>query len=317
MDLPESFAPALTTVLFILVIAYFSLLSYTSGIQESKDSKPYSNIGHPKKNFLDKVFGFLLACLVPLYKLCLPLSHKKDDYLSSEENQCGAILMTIRRAALKYETIISHLPFCFLWNRLITRADRTDYLVKGIVLIPRKSNILIEWGIKKSAGVTQSDLDFAEDMPVEVEITCPRNVIEGDLTFVGKGFGFRKFQTCKLEALKLSPHAPIMLHVHGGGFVIGGLQDLCAYLMYSLASQHAKKNKNDIAAPMILASVKYRLAPENPFPAGVIDCLSAADFFIGSFAASDIHISGFSAGGNLATVVGFECARKYPGKVKR
>ena len=133
------------------------------------------------------------------------------------------------------------------------------------------------------------------------------------------GYGLKKvFKTCKLEDLKLSQSVPIMLYIHGGGFVVGSSRDASPLYMFSLLSQRSKEMKaRDACPPLILASVKYRLAPENPFPAAVIDCLSAAKCVFESFPSSDVHVSGFSAGGNLAAVVGFESVRKYPGRVKR
>lgn len=64
-------------------------------------------------------------------------------------------------------------------------------------------------------------------------------------------------------------------------------------------------------------SVDYSLAPERPFPFGVIDAISVVEFFVKSNPNRKIHISGISAGGNLALVSGLESHRKYPGRVKR
>eukprot|EP00594_Rhizosolenia_setigera_P002702 CAMPEP_0178954650 /NCGR_PEP_ID=MMETSP0789-20121207/9118_1 /TAXON_ID=3005 /ORGANISM="Rhizosolenia setigera, Strain CCMP 1694" /LENGTH=338 /DNA_ID=CAMNT_0020636095 /DNA_START=522 /DNA_END=1538 /DNA_ORIENTATION=+ len=178
-------------------------------------------------------------------------------------------------------------------------------------MVPRSSNVLEEWGIMKTSDDIPSSFDD-ETSFVEVELTCPRSAINSELNFTGNGFGFKKFETCALGDLKLSPSSPILLHSHGGGFVIGGVRDLCAYLAYSLTTTQQVKEKNGI----ILLSVNYRLAPENPFPACVIDCISVADFVIKNFSKSDLHISGFSAGGNLASVVGMEIVRKFPGKLK-
>ena len=59
------------------------------------------------------------------------------------------------------------------------------------------------------------------------------------------------------------------------------------------------------------------LAPENPFPNGVVDCLSVADYIVKS-SKSSIHVGGSSAGANLAALVALEIHRKYgPGKIKR
>jgi len=80
---------------------------------------------------------------------------------------------------------------------------------------------------------------------------------------------------------------------------------------------------------IVVLSVTYRLAPEHPFPNSIIDCLSAASCIIersntttvdkekdNDNDSNNIHIAGFSAGGQLATVVGLECYRRYPGIIK-
>jgi acetyl esterase/lipase len=81
--------------------------------------------------------------------------------------------------------------------------------------------------------------------------------------------------------------------------------------------QHLKTLFYFSSKPLISVSVDYSLAPERPFPLGVIDALSVVDFFITSNPSRKIHISGISAGANLALVSGLEAQRKYPGRVTR
>ena len=64
-------------------------------------------------------------------------------------------------------------------------------------------------------------------------------------------------------------------------------------------------------------SVDYSLAPDRPFPMGVIESLSVVEYFLSSNPKRNIHLSGLSAGGNLALVSSLEAHRKYPGRVKR
>ena len=86
-------------------------------------------------------------------------------------------------------------------------------------------------------------------------------------------------------------------YFHGGGWVVGTL-DTYDPLARALAN----------AAGAVVASVGYRLAPENPFPAAVNDCWAAvnwlADHAVQLGADPDrLAVGGDSAGGNLATVV--------------
>lgn len=90
---------------------------------------------------------------------------------------------------------------------------------------------------------------------------------------------------------------PVTVYFHGGGFVIANLNTYDA-------SCRALAN----ASGSIVASVAYRLAPENPFPAAVDDAYAATQFFLssaGQFGGDParVAVAGESAGGNLATVV--------------
>lgn len=88
--------------------------------------------------------------------------------------------------------------------------------------------------------------------------------------------------------------APIMIWMHGGGFVSGNLN-----------WEHQRCANLALRAGVVVISVDYRLAPENPFPAGMNDCYAsllwaskhAAE--IGGDSAR-IGIGGSSAGAGLA-----------------
>eukprot|EP01083_Nonionella_stella_P031946 87407_1 len=74
---------------------------------------------------------------------------------------------------------------------------------------------------------------------------------------------------------------------------------------------HTRNNNSnfdgdDDPHPLVVLQVTYRLAPENPFPAAVIDALSAASAVLETFPSCSIHIGGLSAGANLAIVSAFE-----------
>ncbi len=84
--------------------------------------------------------------------------------------------------------------------------------------------------------------------------------------------------------------APVMIYLHGGGYVLGGLDshdDVCAELC-------------DGAAIDVVA-VNYRLAPENPFPAAFEDGWAVLKAV--AEAHEEIIIGGDSAGGNLSAAI--------------
>ncbi|MDW5299764.1 MAG: alpha/beta hydrolase [Sedimentibacter sp.] len=87
---------------------------------------------------------------------------------------------------------------------------------------------------------------------------------------------------------------PILLFLHGGGWVTGNIDS------YSkVCANMAKLTNHNVV------SVDYRLAPENPFPAGLEDCYQVAKAFITNNEINDKHVTliGDSAGGNLAAAL--------------
>ncbi|TPM91590.1 alpha/beta hydrolase [Mesorhizobium sp. B2-1-3A] len=88
-----------------------------------------------------------------------------------------------------------------------------------------------------------------------------------------------------------SPARAMVLHFHGGGFILGGLDshdDICAELCAGTGFD--------------VLSVDYRLAPEHVHPAAFDDAMTA---FAWAVATSDLPLvlCGESAGGNLAAAV--------------
>lgn len=87
---------------------------------------------------------------------------------------------------------------------------------------------------------------------------------------------------------------PLMLYVHGGGFVVGRSEDT-AYVTSRIAAENN----------LIVVSVNYRWAPEWPFPAGLDDCMAVLRWLRDKGAGiggdpSRLFVCGDSAGGNLA-----------------
>jgi acetyl esterase len=98
---------------------------------------------------------------------------------------------------------------------------------------------------------------------------------------------------------------PLVAYVHGGGWMLGSIESFDT-VVRALAN----------ASGAIVASIGYRLAPEDPFPAGLDDVLGAFRWLAAHAAdlggdPQRLAIAGDSAGGNLATVA----ARRLRGEV--
>lgn len=88
------------------------------------------------------------------------------------------------------------------------------------------------------------------------------------------------------------PH-PVLVYLHGGAWVAGS------------PASHRKLTARIAESGFVVVSVDYRLAPENPFPAGLEDCIDAvywAAANAGDYGGDParLAIGGDSAGANLA-----------------
>jgi acetyl esterase len=126
-----------------------------------------------------------------------------------------------------------------------------------------------------------------------------------DFTMPGPG-GDLKLRLFDARATRES--GPLFLFFHGGGFVFGDLdthEPFCAEVA------------RELDLPVL--AVDYRLAPEDPWPAGVEDAIAAARWAAESPAAlqrevTGLVIAGDSAGGNFAIVVSL-ALRDEPARV--
>lgn len=95
--------------------------------------------------------------------------------------------------------------------------------------------------------------------------------------------------------------SPILVFFHGGGFVVGELNDFDAFCTYIANNSSC-----------IVVSVDYRLAPENKFPCAISDVENAIKWIYNNAKTfngdpSRIAVAGDSAGGNLAAYCSFIC----------
>ena len=96
----------------------------------------------------------------------------------------------------------------------------------------------------------------------------------------------------------IAPQGPargVYLHLHGGGWVLGGA-DMQDPMLERIADNTGQA----------VVSVEYRLAPEHPYPAGPDDCETAAAWLVqnakAEFGTDALTVGGESAGGHLTAV---------------
>ena len=96
----------------------------------------------------------------------------------------------------------------------------------------------------------------------------------------------------------------VIIFFHGGGWVTGNIDsysNVCSHMANSTGHR--------------VVSVDYRLAPEHPFPAGLMDCYKVvSEIFLNphilNCRVEDISIFGDSAGANLASAVSLMAREK-------
>ena len=100
----------------------------------------------------------------------------------------------------------------------------------------------------------------------------------------------------------------VYVHIHGGGWTLG------------TADEFDQQNQLLAArAGVIVASVSYRLAPENPWPAGAEDCEAALRYVLAHaedlFGTDRIAIGGESAGAHLVAISLQRCRDVAVGRI--
>lgn len=139
--------------------------------------------------------------------------------------------------------------------------------------------------ITRRATVSGLLAQMAADVPPNLNVTSEDIVIDGP----GGDLALRIYRPATP-----APSRPGIYFIHGGGMVLGDLE-----------INHPTAVMMCEALGAVLVSVDYRLAPENPYPAGLDDCVAGLTWMAGQPDELGINperlaLYGGSAGGNLA-----------------
>ncbi|MBI3384141.1 MAG: alpha/beta hydrolase [Aquabacterium sp.] len=101
----------------------------------------------------------------------------------------------------------------------------------------------------------------------------------------------------RLWANSHEPEQPVLLYLHGGGFVIGSIET-CESMCRQIAVQSGAA----------VVAIDYRLAPEHKYPAGLQDCWAAFTWLVEHGRSMGLNghriaVGGDSAGGTLSAAV--------------
>lgn len=167
------------------------------------------------------------------------------------------------------------------WDAFDIHPDMGDLLAAKAALPKSQDSDSLRSGWSDYAASMQRD--YPEGMTVrDTALACPGAGVAGRV-------GVRIYRPGSAPG-----SSPCVVYIHGGAFIKGSL-DSGDPVAWGVADQ----------VGCVVVSIDYRLAPENPFPAGVEDCYAAIRHLAGHGADHGIDgtrlaVWGDSAGGNMA-----------------
>eukprot|EP00529_Nitzschia_sp_RCC80_P000884 CAMPEP_0113512678 /NCGR_PEP_ID=MMETSP0014_2-20120614/39462_1 /TAXON_ID=2857 /ORGANISM="Nitzschia sp." /LENGTH=545 /DNA_ID=CAMNT_0000409041 /DNA_START=25 /DNA_END=1659 /DNA_ORIENTATION=- /assembly_acc=CAM_ASM_000159 len=122
------------------------------------------------------------------------------------------------------------------------------------------------------------------------------------------GFDLKSFVNNVSQQQRQHSKVQVLVQFHGGGLTIGDANK--SQLVNEVAQLTAMAGSS--SGDLISISVNYGLAPDAPWPIGIIDTLSVIDYLLDDTpSTTNIHLSGESAGAHFALVGGIEACRRY------
>jgi acetyl esterase/lipase len=265
-----------------------------------------------EKSFLDIIVSFLLTFVLPLPKKFVIPPPVLDNNQQSEDQHSSiqqlpdptnelpsshdVVLCRTALARIHEQEQKSPSSSYRTWAKL-TGQD----IVEVTLEIPRRDILLAQWGITPEE---QRHLILAEKETVTVhvafpicllpaDVAAPKTVLDsGALQLDGEGVDGLE---CVSRILATYAALPVILYAHGGGYTVGTPQ--ASELLSEMLLHHASTKV--IPKPFVYASIKYRIAPEHPFPNAPLDATSVVAWFLERSHPKSVRLVGVSAGGGL------------------
>lgn len=129
-----------------------------------------------------------------------------------------------------------------------------------------------------------------------VQAAQERMPTEPGVSFIPKTWGGVE---CEISMPEDAKEDYLILYIHGGGLICGN-----AFSSRGYASMLAGETKRPVV------SLSYRLAPEDPYPAGVEDCFAVYQALIADYPDTPIFLIGESGGAYLSLVTAMQARDK-------
>lgn len=271
--------------------------------------KPYSLFFHPFLTILEKFLSRFIDSIG--FKALGELetgSKASNDVLSKIRNMMSKSEIEFggsKKALKKWSTVAS------------SKSSTPCILAESSGCIPFRKNVLQEWNIVDDDAVLPDAIINARYRDgVKILIRFPSLLLPAKLREQGtilEYSGCLEVDFDKVDWREFAPNVPILVHFHGGGMTVGQLQDS---LLIEDTARLVQNAPTELPPDVITISVDYGLAPEDPFPLGIMDALSVIDYLLkDNNSRKSIHVTGISAGANVSLVAGLEGFRRFPGRI--
>jgi len=163
--------------------------------------------------------------------------------------------------------------------------------------VEKLASMVPRFDVSDAVGTRAAYNEFCEAMAAQgIERAADDRIKEIERTIPGSG-GAPEIPIRIYMPADRTEAGPAFINFHGGGFILGDLE-----------IEHPRCLIMAAEGGAVSVGVDYRLAPENPFPAGVEDCYSALQWVVDNAAElkidpGKISIGGSSVGGNLTAAV--------------